>query len=400
MGRTIGAVVGTALALLALSGAAHNPALAQASKKAPAKAAAPKSDEEAGAQAMKAYDAGVRAWQSGKPDGAVENLNAAIAAGKLPQQQMARALYYRGLAYRKQGKPALAISDLQSALWLKGALSEAERNEALSARAAAYKEAGVADPQAGKVSESANRIGEAVKTAAAPAGPAAAPASAQPAAAPPQAAASAQPADWKTTAVRGAPKTASIANGGAAGAAAPAPAPVQPAAAPVAQAEAPKSQGSSGSFLSSMFGFGGSQKSAADEVPRRVPPPPRVDEDPDKPKPWGTAQVRPAGASRVAAAAPSTTGSTTPGSAQQAAAAPAGAFRLQVAAAPTRAEAEKIVTKLKKEQPKAVAQRSVDIAEAGNVFRVRLGPYATVNEPRNLCVKLRQTGYDCMIVTQ
>ncbi len=47
---------------------------------------------------------------------------AAISGGGLASQQMAQALYYRGLAYRKKGKPGLAIPDLTSAVWLKDGL--------------------------------------------------------------------------------------------------------------------------------------------------------------------------------------------------------------------------------------------------------------------------------------
>ena len=43
-----------------------------------------------------------------------------LQSGGLPSSKMARALHYRGLAYKKSGKPAQAIADLTSALWLKG----------------------------------------------------------------------------------------------------------------------------------------------------------------------------------------------------------------------------------------------------------------------------------------
>ena len=58
---------------------------------------------------------------------------------------MAKALLYRGIAYRQQKKPAQAIADLTSALWLKGGLAEADRSDALKQRTSAYQEAGLAD---------------------------------------------------------------------------------------------------------------------------------------------------------------------------------------------------------------------------------------------------------------
>ena len=48
-------------------------------------------------------------------DQAAQALSQALQGG-LPSRQMAKALYHRGVAYRRQGKPAQAISDLTSAL--------------------------------------------------------------------------------------------------------------------------------------------------------------------------------------------------------------------------------------------------------------------------------------------
>ena len=58
---------------------------------------------------------------------------------------MPRMLYYRGLTFRKLGKPGFAVSDLTGALWLKNGLSEAERADAIKMRALAYNEAGISD---------------------------------------------------------------------------------------------------------------------------------------------------------------------------------------------------------------------------------------------------------------
>ena len=82
---------------------------------------------------------------AGKTDQAVEKLTTAIASSNLPTPLMARALYLRGKAYRQQAKPALAISDLTSALWLKNGLNPADRTEATLQRAGAYSEAGLTE---------------------------------------------------------------------------------------------------------------------------------------------------------------------------------------------------------------------------------------------------------------
>ena len=60
-------------------------------------------------------------------------------------QSWPRRLYLRGIAYRQQSKPALAISDLTSALWLKGGLGETDRADALKQRSAAYADAGLTE---------------------------------------------------------------------------------------------------------------------------------------------------------------------------------------------------------------------------------------------------------------
>ena len=92
-----------------------------------------------------AIEAAGQLLDAGKSDQAVERLTAAIASSNLPTPLMARALYLRGKAYRQQAKPALAISDLTSALWLKNGLNPADRTEATLQRANAYSEAGLTE---------------------------------------------------------------------------------------------------------------------------------------------------------------------------------------------------------------------------------------------------------------
>lgn len=95
--------------------------------------------------ALKAYSAGTRAYETGRSADAVQTLSTALSAGGLQPSQMAKALYYRGMAQKKLGKPALAISDLTSAIWLKGGLSDTDRANAIQARQQAHKEAGLGD---------------------------------------------------------------------------------------------------------------------------------------------------------------------------------------------------------------------------------------------------------------
>lgn len=95
--------------------------------------------------ALKALDAGTKSYSAGKFDPAVQSLTAALANGGLPPQKMAQAYYYRGMAYKKQKKPAQALSDLTVAVWVNGGLSEADRAAAMNARNEVYREAGLGD---------------------------------------------------------------------------------------------------------------------------------------------------------------------------------------------------------------------------------------------------------------
>jgi hypothetical protein len=116
------------------------PAKAVAKKQAVEKA--PKGDP---AAAQGQVEDGVNALAQGRVDAAVASLTSALSASSLPQNQTARALYYRGVAYRRQAKPAQAISDLTNALWIKGGLTEEQRQDAFMQRSGAYREAGLPD---------------------------------------------------------------------------------------------------------------------------------------------------------------------------------------------------------------------------------------------------------------
>ncbi len=105
--------------------------------------AEPAQKDAAGVQ--RAYAAGARAFQSGDLATAERELSTALAGGGLPNAQMARALYMRGSAYRQLGKPAQAISDLTTAIWLKNGLSAEDKTKATEARQQAYREAGLGD---------------------------------------------------------------------------------------------------------------------------------------------------------------------------------------------------------------------------------------------------------------
>jgi tetratricopeptide (TPR) repeat protein len=114
---------------------------ATAASKAPP--AAPTAAPDTGAK--RNYDEGVAAYNAGQAELAIQKLTLAINAGTLKYNTGARALYYRGLAYRALKMSEKAIGDLTSALMRKNALNATERSEALSQRSNAYREAGLSD---------------------------------------------------------------------------------------------------------------------------------------------------------------------------------------------------------------------------------------------------------------
>jgi len=146
-----------AAAAMALAVGMVLPAAGEVARKAKPAEAQPAGEEEKGAandapkkksspaEAEAAVHAAVALLEAGKTELAAQSLSRTLAAGRLPPAIMARALLYRGIAYRQQKKPAQAIADLTSALWLKGGLTEADRASALKQRAAAYQEAGLTE---------------------------------------------------------------------------------------------------------------------------------------------------------------------------------------------------------------------------------------------------------------
>jgi hypothetical protein len=327
------------------------------------KAGPAKADDQAAAKAQKAdpeaagkaLETAQKSLDAGKAELAVNQIDALIGRGGLETRAMARALAIRGQAYRRLSKPAQAISDLQSALWLKSGLSDAERAAAQQARIEAYKEAGLPEPRA---------IGAPKAAAAAPAAPAGPKAAAVQAAPAKPAAPDVQTASI----VRNPPRPESPAAAAAAGE-------------PPAKAPAPPSQGGGvGAFLSNLFGAGQSKAPLANAptaAPAALPP-----------APPGTKQpVVSASAPVVAKAAE-----------------PKGQYRLQLNAVRSRQEAQDMAARLKKEHGAALGERTWVIDEAvfgnmGTFYRVRIGPYADLTETKALCADLRRRGFDCMIIT-
>jgi hypothetical protein len=331
-------------------------------------------------------------------------LTATLAGGNLPPAIMAKALLYRGVAYRQQNKPAQAIADLTSALWLKGGLSDSDRKDALGHRRSAYQEAGL--------SESGEPITPAVPptVARAPAptpqvAPAPVPASpAQVTYAPPPAP---PPAAAPPVATRTASATKSW---GAETVWHPTGPPLTQGASVQAAPAQPASQQSGGWNL---FGnlFGGWSSPAPPPTPARAPAA-------AAPTPLAAAPVeraetsvvrRPAQPAQTATSAWSshteTQSRTAPVVTGAVAAKPEGRYRIQVGLVRTQREADALAARVKQEHGSLLGARDMEIDQAvvgnmGSLYRVRVGPFATQQETNVICARLKGTGLDCLVVAQ
>jgi hypothetical protein len=354
------AAAGTALTLAAVIVAAG--AAAQTARKDQSQAAS-ESDAAAGkdaqqkkpsaAEAQAAVDAALKQLEAGKAEAAAQALTHTLAAGRLPPAIMAKALLCRGMAYRQQKKPAQAIADLTSALWLKGGLTDSERADALKQRTAAYQEAGLTDSGAAiaAVPRHANSSASA----------------------------------WGGT--------------------------TQAAVAGDSRTTAPQSSG--WNFFGDLFGLSSAPSPAP---PPTAPAPPAPPPAPTAaaaaaPAPAGDAVEFGAPASASTKAAGGWTRNThvhgdTPRLETAAArAAPEGRIRIQVGMARTHDQAQAMAVKIKNQYGQAVGQREPEIDEAvvgnmGSFYRVRVGPFASPQEGQAACAKLKGSGLDCLVVTQ
>jgi hypothetical protein len=351
------------------AGAKKSTAAAKQEKE-PAPEAPADEKSRAAALVQQAFDGGIKAYGQGKFEEAQRAFDAAVRGG-LPSAQMPRLLYYRGLTFRKLGKPGFAVSDLTSALWLKGGLSEAERADAIKARALAYNESGVSDVP--PVPQSAHA--EAPKIPSSGAAP-------------------------TQTAMAGS------------GSAPPSNAPAAP-----TPTSSSSSGGGIGGFFSNLFGGGSSSEQKPAEPPTSTasladnsPPP-----DPAA-NAWGAATevvahgTEPKRAPEIAAPFVTQVASVdqsppAPVPPADRVSSPSGKFRLQVAAVRSRSEAEALAGLLVGRHGDQLGGRHPEVDESvigsmGTFYRVRLGPYTSAQEPEQLCAALRSDGFDCLLLGQ
>lgn len=334
---------------------------------------------------QQAYDAGLKDFANGRYQSAIDQLATALKTGGLSSTEMAKALYTRGVAYKKQKQPGLAISDLTSALWLKNGLSASERDTATAERADAYKMAGIQDTGKGpeRVIGTPIQTPTATTTATAASPSASGPNSGSAglsAAAIAQAAAHNNSSNASDTAP---PITHQDSSGTQAQVSAPAPAP-------------------SSSFGSSVTGFfsnmfGGSSSAPAPEAQAPAGVTTASTGAVPETSSWSNATIVNEGGSAKAA-------DKKPPVAAAAKTATKGKYKVHIAALRSRADAEALAQQL-------VAQHGADldnhvptvdeavIGSMGTFYRVRIGGFASQEEPQGLCNKLRTSGLDCLVVT-
>jgi len=407
-----------AMALAALVALA-TPSMIQRAVGAPSKAAG---KAETSAATKTSYENGVKAYQAGRYQNAVDQLSTALRGGGLSSAAMARGLYYRGLAYKQLNKPGLAISDLTSALWLKNGLSDEERKAATAERAEAYKAAGLGDGNSGK-----DRVAASDPKSETPA-PAQAQAAPEPAAAALGAATATQYASTHTADTGGVPQPLTM---GAETAVPPPPArkgegaidqsaalqqtgPATAAtesAVTTAQADAGQANGGQAAppsqtdgfsgFFSNLFSGGSNASAAPAEAPTGVTTASTSQANPQTSSWSDTTSLTQGGAKP---SSKKTSGKTAAAAPEKAAQSKGGKYKLHIAALRSRAAAEALAQKLMQEHAGDFHDRKPAVDEAvigsmGTFYRVRVGSYKTADEPRGLCNTLRNSGYDCLVVS-
>jgi hypothetical protein len=341
------------------------------------------------AEAQRAVANAGKLLEAGKHEQAIATLSATLAGGNLAPATMAKALLYRGIAFRQQKKPAQAISDFTSALWLKGGLSEAERADGLRQRAAAYQEAGLS--QGGEVQPAATKDTRAKERAGSP---------------------SAAPWDDGTTTT----------------------APPVPATALNQEQSSPPAGGGGWGLFGNLFGGVGNALAGAGGAPAATATPDAAAilnaETTTAERPtaarrasasgWSRqAQVEGERSARVESARVENTrventrvetgaiaAKSEPVKKEAALPEPAKTgrhMRIQIAAVRTQAEAKVLAAKVMREHATTLAAQEPQIDQTvmgnmGSFYRVLLGPFASAQETQSVCAKLKGSGLDCLVM--
>jgi hypothetical protein len=341
--------------------------------------------------ATSALKNGTASYAAGKYENAVRQLTAAINADALGPDNAAKALYLRGMAYRKMNEPSRAIADLGAAMWLGLPASDAlsaKVNRALSFRATGLSAEADAEIASARKASSSSQVDAllaenggaadasmaAFTTEVRVESPAPAPAS------PPTRTADAS-AQW-TTSVASTPAPLP-------------PAPEKPAPPPtagwdtaVATSEGTPPTSSGGNRLTRWWGSLRSRDAAAPAPSpgeSGAPPPQAASAN------WATE-------TKTAAATPAAEPSAAPPPAA------ASGYLLQLTASRSEEEARQLWQQVSGQHKEFAGRQPLiektDIGNLGTFYRLQIGPFPDKGESLKLCNALKQSGVDCFLVTR
>jgi len=378
---------------------------------------------------------GAAALSAGKYDNAVRMLSSTINSDNASPGDAAKALYLRGIAYRKLGQPARAISDLGAAIFL--GLPDEDRVKALVNRGLAYQAAGLSSQgeaeiaQARKVGGSGavdQLIAEGGGTPEGAASVAAFSTSVTPEA---QGSASSAPppetptrtanasGQWTTTAnSETGEASASSGNrvsrwfGSLTGSSSPEQ-PAEPATTPAESTAPPRAATPVPSPPAPSTGWGAQTQQAANTVVPSSPPPPPSSRPPAPSTGWG-AQTQ--GGETVVASDASPSQSrwsrwfSKTAEADQAAPPPPapatggrGGFQLQLATSRSEGEAQALWKQVSSANAglagKSPQIEKVDIGSFGTFYSLKVGPFPDKAESLKVCNALKRSGVDCSLVS-
>jgi tetratricopeptide (TPR) repeat protein len=376
---------------------------------------------------LRAQDAGLKngaaSLAAGKYDAAVRQLSATVNSDGASPSDAAKALYLRGIAYRKMGEPARAAADLGAAIWL--GLPQADRVKALVNRGLAYKAAGLnkeaeAELAAARKLGGSREVDDLIAD-----GGGAAPASAAAIAA---FATEVTPADAGASGASSRPHSEPLPDFSTS-VSGEAPPPSEPPPTRTANAspgnwsasvadESQPANDSGGNRLTRWFGSltDSSSESAAPRpaaasapAPTQAAPPPKPAAPPSAAasSSWSTStetqEAAPAGGGESKSRWSRLFGRTAeadPAAQPAAAAAPSasGAFRLQLATSRSEAEAQALWKKVSQSQGLdgiSPQIERVDIGNFGTFYSLRIGPFPDKAESLKVCNALKRSGIDC-----
>lgn len=360
---------------------------------------------------------GAASLAAGKYDAAVRQLSATINSDNASRNDAAQALYLRGIAYRKLGEPARAVSDLGAAIWL--GLPENDRVKALVNRGLAYQAAGLSNEGAAEIA-AARKIGGSREVDQLIAEGGGAPPSAAAIAAfstevrPESGSASSTPPPEETstnfsTSVRGTPAPPSTRTADA-----------SPGSWSTSVSDDSRpATSSSGNRLTRWFGSltdSSGSPPATQPAPQPSPASAPPAAQPSRPAPQPAAAQAPSTgwSTEIQQTSAGTSGggesssrwsrlfNRTAGSDPQVQPAPApaasGAYKLQLATSRSEAEAKALWKKVSQTQSLGGIQpeiERVEIGDFGTFYALRIGPFPDKSESLRVCNALKRSGIDC-----